>query len=351
MVRSEREESVEVLRGIAAVLVMWFHLTNGNDTFLPEGSLLKTSGAYGYLGVQIFFVISGFIIPFSLSLRSYQFCADGLGFLCRRVVRIEPAYLVSVVLIAVLQVVSALTPASHAAMPDQELARSMLLHFAYLVPWFDIPWLSPVYWSLAIEFQYYISMLFFASFLLSRRRVSVYSFLLVSAALPLLEHDARTLFPYLPLFGLGFVRYLAFRRILSFAELAMWATVFLGLCWFVLDSRQTFVAAFAFGFLFLPLNRPVPVLSFLGAISYSLYLVHVPIGGRIVNLATRLPATTILQCAAIIFAVGCSIIGAYCFWRLVERPSARLSKSIGSQPLLQDETKAVGNKPPFAPLQ
>jgi hypothetical protein len=26
----------------------------------------------------------------------------------------------------------------------------LALHFAYLAPWFDVPWLSPVYWSLAI---------------------------------------------------------------------------------------------------------------------------------------------------------------------------------------------------------
>ena len=54
MVESKREESVEVLRGMAAFSVMWFHLTNGNHTFPPEASLLKASGAYGYLGVQYF---------------------------------------------------------------------------------------------------------------------------------------------------------------------------------------------------------------------------------------------------------------------------------------------------------
>lgn len=93
--RVERQESVEILRGVAAFSVMWFHLTNGNSQFLPSGGLLKLSGAYGYLGVQLFFVISGFIIPYSLSIRNYQVKTDGLGFLVRRIVRIEPAYLVA----------------------------------------------------------------------------------------------------------------------------------------------------------------------------------------------------------------------------------------------------------------
>ncbi len=331
MAESNRQEGVEVLRGMAAFSVMWFHLTNGNPSFLPSDSLLKASGAYGYLGVQLFFVISGFIIPYSLSLRNYRIDTDGLGFLGRRFVRIEPAYLVSAVLMVVLQIASALTPGSSSTMPASGLAKSLLLHFAYLAPWFDVPWLSPVYWSLAIEFQYYIAMLFFAPLLLSRQRTPVYLCLIATVVLTLVVHDARTLFPFLPLFGLGFIRFLAFRRFLSWAELSSWAVVFFGLCWFVLDPRQAIAAAFAFGFLFVPLNRPVPALSFLGAISYSLYLIHVPIGGRIINLAVRLPATTAVQLAAILLAGVVSILAAYCFWFLIERPSAKLSKSIGSK--------------------
>jgi peptidoglycan/LPS O-acetylase OafA/YrhL len=328
---SDRQEGVEVLRGIAAFSVMWFHLTNGNPSFLPSNSLLKASGAYGYLGIQLFFVISGFIIPYSMSLRNYRIDTDGLSFLGRRFVRIEPAYLVSVVLMVVLQIASALTPGSNAIMPASGLTMSLALHFAYLAPWFDVPWLSPIYWSLAIEFQYYIAMLFFAPLLLSRRRTSVYFFLIATVVLTLVVHDARTLFPFLPVFGLGFIRFLAFRRLLTWAELSSWAVVFFGLSWFVLDPPQALAATFAFGFLFLPLNRPVPALSFLGAISYSLYLIHVPIGNRIINLAVRLPATRAVQLAAILFALVISMLAAYCFWHLIEKPSAKLSKSIGSK--------------------
>ena len=328
---SERQECVEVLRGIACFSVMWFHLTNGN-TLSPQGSLLEASGAYGYLGVQLFFVISGFVIPYSLSRRGYTVNRDGLGFLFRRIVRIEPAYIASLVFLVVLRAASAVTPGSHAAMPGKDLAGPLILHLAYLAPWFDVPWLNDAYWSLAIEFQYYIAMLFFAPLLLSKRRVLVYTFMLVTMVLPLIVHDGRTLFPYLPLFGLGFVRYLAVRQFLTFAELSLLTVIMLGLCWFTLDHPQTFVAAFAFAFLFLPLTRPVPLLSFLGTISYSLYLVHIPIQGRIINLATRLPATTLIQYAAVLFAVTLPILGAYWFWRLVEKPSANLSRSIGPTP-------------------
>src|SRR5271156_4737828 len=110
MSASDRRESVEILRGVAAFSVMWFHLTNLNPSPLPANSLLRASGSYGYLGVQLFFVISGFIIPYSLSLRGYQINTDGLNFLGRRIARIEPAYLVSALLMAVVQVAPAYTP-------------------------------------------------------------------------------------------------------------------------------------------------------------------------------------------------------------------------------------------------
>jgi peptidoglycan/LPS O-acetylase OafA/YrhL len=64
-------------------------------------------------------------------------------------------------------------------------------------------------------------------------------------------------------------------------------------------------------------------------ISYSLYLVHVPIGGRIINLAGRLPESIEYRYPAIVVAFIVSIFGAYLFWRIVELPSQRWSKGTG----------------------
>ena len=67
----ERLQAVEYTRGVAAFMVMWFHFTY----LLPEG-VLRASGLYGYLGVEAFFVISGFIIPYSMDLRHYRLGRD-----------------------------------------------------------------------------------------------------------------------------------------------------------------------------------------------------------------------------------------------------------------------------------
>jgi peptidoglycan/LPS O-acetylase OafA/YrhL len=65
-----------------------------------------------------------------------------------------------------------------------------------------------------------------------------------------------------------------------------------------------------------------------GAISYSLYLLHVPIGGRIINLGTRFGAGEAFDCFLIVLALAVSMLGAWFLVRLIERPSMRASRRI-----------------------
>jgi peptidoglycan/LPS O-acetylase OafA/YrhL len=114
-------------------------------------------------------VISGFVIPYSLSRRKYLFPDDALSFFIRRLVRLEPAYLCSIVLAVGLWALSALIPGSNAILPPIGIFRSMALQIAYLAPWFHVPWILPVYWSLAIEIQYYLFMILLSPLLLSQK--------------------------------------------------------------------------------------------------------------------------------------------------------------------------------------
>src|SRR5260370_41397871 len=65
-----RVEIVDPLRGLAALAVAWFHFTNGSGFVKTEW--LQASGEYGWLGVDVFFVISGFVIPHSMYCGGYQ---------------------------------------------------------------------------------------------------------------------------------------------------------------------------------------------------------------------------------------------------------------------------------------
>ena len=91
-----RIQSVESLRGIAAFIVMWAH-------FGHTAQWLKF--APGSLGVFIFFVISGFVIPYAMQSVGYTH-RDAGRFILRRLVRLEPPYLVAVVVMLALMLLS-----------------------------------------------------------------------------------------------------------------------------------------------------------------------------------------------------------------------------------------------------
>ena len=92
---NKKLEIIQLLRVLGALGVAWFHFTNGNVSFLDEG-WLKNSGKYGWLGVEVFFVISGFVVPYSLWYCKFQFQRDWDRFFVRRILRLHPAYIVSI---------------------------------------------------------------------------------------------------------------------------------------------------------------------------------------------------------------------------------------------------------------
>ena len=78
--------SIQSLRGIAASMVVLYH----SSSKLPDDSVLSSVRTIGNAGVDIFFVISGFVIYLTTQ-RSFS-PADAHHFLLRRIIRIVPAY-------------------------------------------------------------------------------------------------------------------------------------------------------------------------------------------------------------------------------------------------------------------
>jgi peptidoglycan/LPS O-acetylase OafA/YrhL len=76
------------------------------------------------------------------------------------------------------------------------------------------------------------------------------------------------------------------------------------------------------------LPRLAPI-AWLAALSYSLYLAHVPIGVRVINLGAHMPATPWLELALVTLALVLSIGTAYALYAMVERPSRRFAERFG----------------------
>lgn len=317
----ERLEGVEYARGIAALAVMWFHFTYQ----LPEG-VLRTSGLYGYLGVEIFFVISGFIIPYAMDSRRYRLGRESWIFIGRRIIRLQPPYVVSVLLLLCVPYLAGLTPwFGGDAITGHDVYRAAL-HLVYLVPWAGEDWFTIIYWSLAIEFQYYFVMLAAAPLLLYRGNLWPQRVFFVAVLLAgYVSSETRLVFLYLPIFGFGFLQFLYMRRGMALAECAAWAVAFAAVTC-TQDPTWAIGAVIALA----ALNAPWPARSapllFFGTISYSLYLLHGAIGysvDTVFGIADAWPTADLVLRIAVALALATA------FWYLIERPSTALSKTFG----------------------
>jgi len=89
--------SLQCMRGFAAALVVLAHL--------PHGIPHSINGAIrGGIGVDLFFVISGFVMAHTLVARSQNPLA-ALSFLVRRILRIYPLYFLATVITAIVTLV------------------------------------------------------------------------------------------------------------------------------------------------------------------------------------------------------------------------------------------------------
>lgn len=322
----ERLPHIDALRGIAALAVCWFHMTHGGD-LLGDNAAAEMS-SFGFLGVEVFFVISGFVIP--LSMRNTQYQWRDLGsFFIKRFLRVHPPFVVASVVVILLNILSSFTPGFAGSIGEGYLAESMVSLAAdatYSSGPLGRSWILVVAWTLAIEVQFYL--LVGLGFPLIERcgpwlRMLLFPLL---ASTAWLLPDGRFIMAFLPYFALGWVG-IDLRAKVWAPTLA--TTTLTGAVVYVLCPLPEALAA-TLAFLFIvfwkaPLGGPW---LWLGTISYSLYLVHVPIGGRVVNLLDRVLATGWQMAFAALIGTLVSLFGAWVFFKVVEKPCHRVSRKI-----------------------
>lgn len=312
--------TLDALRGLAALAVTWFHMTNTYD----PASWARKSGDFGWTGVDAFFVISGFVIPYSLYRADYRF-AHVWRFLARRLVRLEPPYLLSIAAVIALQFLSEALPGFRGKVLHYD-PLMVASHLLYLIPFTRFDWINVVYWSLAYEFAFYILMALFFP-LLSKRHLA-WSVLAVFAAWTAKhgltgQWDSRVL-----LFALGIstARHFMGRDSLRAFFLCLGTTA-LAIAWIGDLTSAVAGTATALVIAFARFKPPAPLVA-LGSISYSLYLLHVPVGGRVINLGRRFVAGSGQELLLSLVALAISLAAAAIFYRLVEVPATRLAHRI-----------------------
>jgi peptidoglycan/LPS O-acetylase OafA/YrhL len=148
--KKNRLQNLDAMRGLAALMVCFYHFGRG----LPDGSI-KDACTYGNLGVDIFFVISGFVIPLWLDRTGGGWGQIPL-FLWKRFIRLYPAYLFASLCGLVLWWGSGHFPGFRGE-PVGISGTAVFANLFFLCDIVGQPWVVPVSWSLAIEWQFYLA--------------------------------------------------------------------------------------------------------------------------------------------------------------------------------------------------
>ena len=334
----KRIRELDGLRAIAVLLVAFYHYFQFPAEFFPYGDAIFPWAAYGYLGVHLFFMISGFAIAFTLN----HACGP-LMFVRHRFFRLWPPMLVcSLLTFVVMHVVD--TPFTEARRVGLEGFLPSLTFIAPFIWAKVIPvsnWIDGAYWSLFVEVRFYFWALVIAK-IFGNRNLTV---ALTGSAIALtfiwhLAPNASVIFyldtlffvPYLPLFTAGVLTYHAFTGLpkgLFYAGLAlMWivemtmlanfteyaiVSIFF-LLFLALIERRSWLAVFS--------ARPLVTI---GLTSYSLYLLHGNIGITIINsLPSGWPLW--LYTVVVLLILGGIMLLSRGVYHFVERPSQSLAR-------------------------
>jgi peptidoglycan/LPS O-acetylase OafA/YrhL len=316
---NQRIGVINALRAFAALAVAWGHFVAG------QGKWLGMSGKYGYLGVEIFFVISGFVIPWSLW-RSRYVLRDFPRFLLKRNLRLYPPYIASIA-ITILATNLVLVPLFHIQRMTVT-GRDLLLHFGYLNDLAHVPWINVVYWTLAIELQWYLLVGLLMPWLASTRATARF---VATAAMMLLYYSFywdRLIFHYLPIFLIGVFVFQYRARIIGSGEmLGLMAVMAVGM--HRLSGWLVLLVAVSTGLLIAYSRFESHAADRVGDISYSLYLLHLPIGVSTIGLLSHfLPFSSYFLGLLDVIGVVASMGAAWVMYQFIEKPSQQLSSSI-----------------------
>ena len=348
---------IQILRGLAVLLVVWSHLSgywlsaNAESSAIQDYWMIYVTRPLhiwqngGNLGVLIFFLVSGYIITYT-ALKESKFT-----FFVKRFMRLAPMLWVSTLLMAIYAT-------STQWMGTQALSHSEgnIFHWVtslfLLDGFFSVGRVLEVTWTLTIEVMFYL-LTFFSLNMMKKNpekstwwmTVSWIVFSLLSLTVPLLKTNGNT---YL----IFYVSFLLIGR-----NIFLWQTNKIRP---IVGALNTAIPLFLYcifvetawpGSLLAPLGHPSGVepvvtyayaigiflcllaispkkawkpLKFLGEISYSLYLLHIPVGMLVADLLYQLgwPSTFVT-----IGAITASVSISWITYRLIEVPSQTIARN------------------------
>ena len=317
-----RLSSLDILRFLAAAAVMVYHFTykyaSPGDPPLP---VLQAVTRHGYLGVEVFFMISGFVVLWSAQGRT------ATGFVRARILRLYPEFWIAV---AVSAAIFTVVPGDFGGSPS---ITDVLANFTMVPQLVGAPYVDGVYWTLFVELKFYFLLWLLILFgQIPRIERWLLGCLAVTALGAFVELPSALrsliLFPYGALFAAGGLFYLVFdsgwtvRRAGGLLVALPTTSVFAvrGMSGFIdaphitttaaIATVGVLVSAFVF-FATLGRNdlgaRLGRITTVAGALTYPLYLLH-NTGKAVFLRASITGPESLLVVGALLFSLGISFV-------------------------------------------
>ncbi|MCG8652042.1 MAG: acyltransferase [Pirellulales bacterium] len=286
---------LDALRALAAINLVLFHFTHVYSVKFGYSSPLGFEWPYGAYGVEMFFILSGFVNSMSLLRRGRP-----VDFVAARLIRIIPIFLL--VIIANLWILQ-LAPMGQSVLAGQFLANMTLIPRVLGYECVD-----PVMWTLQVEMMFYATLVVLFKIGALKRYFLGWGALLATSLLvcPTLdalaaEHDQAAWFAlataarrvmlldFVPLFAIGFLLYMiktgTGKRWQNIVGVLVAAGVFHSIDH---GKHNPAATALIIGLVTMSAYGKVPILRlkplvYVSTISYALYLCHNNLGCALIH--------------------------------------------------------------------
>lgn len=385
---AERYVFVDALRGIAAAAVVFHHIFMAAHYYVPLGGItppwLYEFSTFGALGVEIFFVLSGFVIAHSL--RNTPLTLSSVSnFMLRRQLRLDPPYwiMLCVGLLRLFFKEKGLTPspvpqtvAQWNVVPTWDVIAANFLYGHNLL---HVTEILQVAWTLCLEIQFYVFFIVVLCLGAMPGRTSsgggkaaagakvsaptlwlVFGTGVLSLALVHLPLGYAVFTRYWFYFASGVLAYWAFQQTISqkiflsfmglFAASIAWSLLpgnADGPTIYMAQKSEPFVllTGAATAYLLWHMGRTgrltrawnAPALQYLGKISYSLYLSHMLVISTILRMGYKLTGENPVAGAGwMVVSAIVSVAVGHLLFVLVEKPSMRFAARFKDQSRVKD---------------
>lgn len=322
---------IDLLRFFAAVAVVMFHYTfrgfaeGGYNSV--EFPIMAEYSRYGYLGVNLFFIISGFVILLSAMNRT------AIKFAISRFIRLYPAFWAGVTLTAIIIYFYG-SPVFSVTLPQYLMNMTMISGYV------GVEHVDGVYWTLLVELKFYA--LIFLLLLTNRiKQIELFlglwlAVIVFNAIVPLPKIISFFIFPeWAPLFISGSLFYLIHLKGVNTNRLIMLACAYLLAIHYTVvevSSMSEFYSAqisplvsiawvslFYLFFSLISFNKTSwirsPKLVKIGLLTYPLYLIHQNIG----FIAFNIFGGTVNKYVLLVALIAVMLVLAWLIQTLVEK--------------------------------